>query len=65
LKREKQRFLKKARKNLWTASRGFGGAIAARSGPKVFWLLFFKKVTSFPGCKWKNRHRFSKIEIIS
>jgi hypothetical protein len=39
--------LKKARKNFLSASRGFGGASAARSGLKVFWLLFFKEVTAF------------------
>jgi len=38
-RRRKKRFLKKARKNFWFASRGFGAAKAARSEPKVLAIM--------------------------
>jgi hypothetical protein len=58
--KSKQRFLKKARKNFCPATRALGGRyqpcanraglIPASQSPrrraKVFWLLFFKKVTA-------------------
>jgi len=50
VKERKKRFLKKARKNFWSASRGVWAACgpnAARSGPKVFLVLFFQKKNFF------------------
>jgi hypothetical protein len=37
---------KEAKKTLLTVGVGPAGATQARSGAKVFWLLFFKKVTA-------------------
>jgi hypothetical protein len=47
--RRKQRFLKKARKNFYYPRLLSGQSLAAQKSwlIKVFWLLFFKKVTAF------------------